>query len=45
MISIAAGNRALCEKIGRKARHLIETKYQSGLLIGKLAAFYEYLLR
>ncbi|MCK9204396.1 MAG: glycosyltransferase family 4 protein [Bacteroidales bacterium] len=41
MISIAVGDRALCEKIGKEARELIETKYNSRSLIQKLVGFYQ----
>ena len=41
MISICAGDEALCQRIGNKAKELVETEYNQPLLIEKLVAFYQ----
>ncbi len=45
MISIVVRDRDLCQRIGKEARKLIETKYNSEILIQKLIAFYKQLAR
>ena len=45
MISISAGDRDLIERIGKEARKLIETKYDSKILIQKLCSFYQQVAR
>jgi glycosyltransferase involved in cell wall biosynthesis len=43
MISICVRNQAYCEKIGKEARTLIETDYNSKKHIRNLIAFYQQL--
>jgi len=43
MISICITDQALCTKIGKQARALVETEYNTGILIRKLLAFYQQL--
>jgi glycosyltransferase involved in cell wall biosynthesis len=43
MISICVTSQAACEKIGKQARNLVDTSYNSKNLIQKLLAFYQHL--
>jgi len=43
MISITVSDPDLCNRIGKEARKLIETKYDSEILIRKLCGFYKQL--
>jgi hypothetical protein len=43
MISICVTSQAACEKIGKQARNLVNTSYNSKNLIQKLLAFYQHL--
>lgn len=43
MISICVDDPALCSKIGKQSRMLIETNYNTKILIQKLIAFYQQL--
>jgi len=43
MISICVKDLALCKKVGQQARMLIETNYNTEILIRKLLAFYQQL--
>lgn len=41
MISVCVGDEELCNRIGQKARELVEKEYNQPLLIEKLIAFYQ----
>ncbi|MFZ4521154.1 MAG: glycosyltransferase family 4 protein [Bacteroidales bacterium] len=43
MISVCVTNLSLCNKIGKQAQTLIESKYNTRFLIEKLVAFYQHL--